>query len=226
MKKYEHLFFDLDRTLWDFEKNSEETLVELHYAHLKNSGIELQQFITVYKQINTAMWKEYAEGLIDKNYLRTQRFYNTLNHFGLPDDRLADQIGEAYVEICPKKGTCFPEVHETLDYLRGKYVLHIITNGFEEVQEVKLKHSKLDHYFIEVITSEMAGVKKPDPLIFQTALDRTGAQKGHSLMVGDDHHADIQGAETFGMDALHFNPHHPKDTDTVIREFRILRERL
>ena len=151
--------FDLDRTLWDFEKNAFETLVELFQLHeLQSIGVSsLEDFINCYKMHNEALWALYREGKVTKEVLRSKRFRLALNEFGIQDDYLAKKLGDQYIQQCPLKTNMFPFTHEVLSYLREKYHLHIITNGFEEVQHVKLEQSKLSPYFEQIITSEQVG---------------------------------------------------------------------
>lgn len=208
MKPYQHIFFDLDRTLWDFEKNSEATLHEifehfkLHQRGIENAG----HFIAIYKDINHRMWEEYRKGIIRKDQLRGGRFLETLKHFKAEDKALSEQIGDFYVEESPRKTALFEGTVEVLDYLASKYILHIITNGFEEVQHIKLHHSGLAKYFNVVVTSEQAGCKKPDKEIFDYALKMAGTVSYDALMIGDDLEIDILGARDAGIDQIYFNP--------------------
>jgi len=208
MKQYKHVFFDLDRTLWDFEKNAQEAYAEIYEKYdLKHRGVSgIEAFTQSYLAHNDALWALYRDGKIEKEYLRSRRFELTLLDFGIEDYNLSEQIGMGYITISPQKTNLFPHSIEILEYLSGKYPLHIITNGFEEVQFKKLNYSKLDVYFTHVITSEAAGCKKPDTGIFEYAFQQTGALPQDSLMIGDDIEVDIVGAQNAGMDAIFFNP--------------------
>jgi len=207
--KYQHIFFDLDRTLWDFGKNSTETLTELFKRHQigERTGVLEDDFIPKYKEINEDYWELYRQGKMSREELRNNRFGDTLNFFGLQDPLLAAKLGEEYIDLCPKKTNLFPFTHEVLDYLAGKYELHILTNGFEEVQHIKLRESKLRPFFKAIITSEQAGAKKPDAKAFHYSLESTGAHHSESLMIGDDPAVDLLGALNVGMDQVFFNPH-------------------
>jgi putative hydrolase of the HAD superfamily len=208
MKKYKHIFFDLDRTLWDFEKNAREAYTEIYQKFkLRELGIpSIEDFVKSYLHHNEILWALYRDGKIEKVYLKARRFELTLQDFGIDNPQLAEKIGEAYVTISPRKTNLFPHAHEVLVYLKEKYPLHIITNGFEEVQDSKLKNSKLGHYFQHVITSEAAGCKKPTSCIFDFALETVGTSAEESIMIGDDFEVDIIGATENGMDAVFFNP--------------------
>ena len=208
MKKYKHIFIDLDRTLWDFEKNAQEAYSDIYRNHnLRQLGVNtIEDFTQNYLHHNNILWALYRDGKIEKNYLKSRRFELTLLDFGIDDPKLAEKIGLDYITISPQKTNLFPHTHEALIYLSKKYPLHIITNGFEEVQDSKLKNSRLDQYFKHVITSEDAGCKKPTRCIFDFALKTAGASAGESVMIGDDFDVDIIGATGVGMDAIFFNP--------------------
>jgi len=226
-KKYKHLFFDLDRTLWDFEKSAAETFADIyHRFNFQAAGIDSpEQFFATYTHHNEHLWDLYREGKIEKEVLRGLRFNLTLKDFGIDNPVLAEEMGEYYVEESPRKVNLFPYSHEILRYLHPNYQLHLITNGFSEVQEVKLRCSDLRQYFIHVITSEAAGAKKPDEAIFRYAFKQTNALPSESLMIGDDVGVDILGSQLVGMDQVLFDPYgiHPVDSATYyIRDLREL----
>jgi len=203
-----HVFFDLDRTLWDFETNAYKTLLELYEEHaLRQIGIsDVDVFIDIYKIHNERLWELYRNSKVEKDVLRSSRFKLTLQDFGIYDDLLANELGNQYIQKCPLKTHVFPFTFEVLEYLKLKYHLHIITNGFEEVQYVKLEQSKLLHYFKQIVTSEQVGVKKPNPEIFRYALASAFCNPDESIMIGDDLHVDILGAKAMGMHQVYFNP--------------------
>lgn len=206
--KYKHIFFDLDRTLWDFETSALEAFDIIHDKYkLREIGVESgKQFHDAYTFHNEKLWDLYRVGEISKEILKGKRFHLTLKEFGVSDKYLAEKIGDEYTNISPKLVNLFPNSIEILEYLHDKYNLHIITNGFSEVQAVKLKSSGMDKYFQKVITSEDAGVKKPDLRIFKYALEIANATSGESLMIGDDYEVDIVGAQNVGLDQVYFNP--------------------
>ena len=152
------------------------------------------------------MWQLYNAGKVNQEQLRRTRFTKTLRDLGVPQDEIPFELEHEYLRICPTKSACFPFTHETLSYLKTKYQLHIITNGFRESQEQKINASNLQPYFGEVITSECIGFAKPDKRIFLHALERTGVQANDCLMIGDNLEADILGAQNAGIDQVFFNP--------------------
>lgn len=231
LKAVEHIFFDLDRTLWDFETNSAETLTELYAEFDLDSklGVNADTFIHEYKRINDIFWNDYRDGTITKEELRYARFEAAMKFFGHDDRELASAIGEEYVWRSPRKTAVLPGAMEVLQYLKPNYHLHIITNGFEEVQHIKMVSSGLAPYFEAIINSETAGAKKPSPVIFKHALQRTGATTKNSLMIGDHFEADIEGALKQGWKAIYFEPAEiaiPKGDFKRIRQLKELIEML
>ncbi len=207
MRKYKHIFFDLDKTLWDFEKNSEVTFKELYHIYniQKLLNCNFESFFTTYKKHNTLLWDAYRKGEIKKEFLSTRRFLFTLNDFGNNDLSLAVKMSDDYLKLSPQKNLLFPFAIETLNFLKNKYQLHIITNGFVEVQYKKIKNSGIDKYFNQTITSEEAGVQKPDKQIFEYSLRKANALPEESIMIGDDLIIDILGAKNAGIDQIFFN---------------------
>jgi len=206
--KYTHIFFDLDRTLWDFDANSYESLLEICDNHnLNERGVlDYEEFIRIYKGHNTRLWDLYNDDKITQKDLRRERFQRTLSDFGIHDFRLAEDIGEEYIEVCPRKSKLFAYTIEILDYLKEKYTLHIITNGFHKTQHIKLEYSNLKQYFNQIITSEKTGFKKPNPKIFEYALELAHAKKTESIYIGDNLAVDILGCQNSGIDGMYFNP--------------------
>lgn len=207
-KQYQHLFFDLDHTLWDFEANSRLTLEELFVHHdlenqLKTSSTD---FYTTYIAINDRLWSQYRKGEVTKEILREKRFFDTFDQFGLSDAEFSKHFEDEYLEKCPHKTQLLPGTEELLEHLRGKYELHVITNGFVETQKIKMTKSGLHQFFGRMFSSEEIGVNKPDSKIFIESMRQTGAEVESSLMVGDNLEADIVGAKNCGMDQVFYNP--------------------
>jgi len=207
MKQYKHLFFDLDGTLWDFETSAWQAFVEMYsWFGLQKLGIpSVEDFMKTFKNINDLLWGFYRKGEILKEVLSVRRFEMALEHYGIRNALLAVELGEFYLKTSPNKVNLFPNTHEILAYLKPKYILYIITNGFEEVQHTKIHTGNLGQYFAKVITSERAGVKKPDRAIFDYALRFAGAMPSDSVMIGDDLNVDIAGACAVGMDTVFAN---------------------
>ncbi|WP_353146883.1 YjjG family noncanonical pyrimidine nucleotidase [Flavobacterium sp.] len=205
MEAIKHIFFDLDHTLWDFEKNSA-LAFERIFQEL-NFDINSQQFMDIYNPINVAYWKLYEKNEIDQETLRVSRVkdaFEALNYSITLDE--INIISNLFIDYLTSNNHLIKGTIETLEYLKDKYVLHIITNGFSFVQDVKLQKSNLDKYFVSITNSEAAGHKKPHENIFKHALTTANASKNESIMIGDSFEADVLGAINFGINAVYFNP--------------------
>ena len=201
--KIEHVFFDLDHTLWDFEKNSALTFEKIF---LENKiDLDIEDFLKVYVPLNLQYWKLYRNEKVSKEALRYERLKKSFDAVNYNvSDALIDTLATAYIDNLSNFNHLFEGTLELLDYLKEKkYSLHIITNGFEEVQNKKMINSNLYPYFEQIITSESVGVKKPDARVFEHALDVSKAKKENSIMIGDSLEADIHGAINVGLSAIH-----------------------
>ncbi|MCM5661753.1 YjjG family noncanonical pyrimidine nucleotidase [Galbibacter mesophilus] len=219
------VFFDLDHTLWDFEKNSKLTYQKIFTDH--RLDIDLDTFLEVYVPINFKLWKLYQEDKIAKEELRYERLKSTFDALKLTvDNKLITTLSDDYITHLSTFNHLFSDSIETLEYLAPKYNLHIITNGFAEVQQGKLKNSNIDHYFNVVMNSELAGVKKPNPLIFQKALEMAKVKPENSLMIGDSYEADFLGAQNVGMHALLFttSDDYKNVNSQVIKELKQIKQ--
>ncbi|PKP26299.1 MAG: noncanonical pyrimidine nucleotidase, YjjG family [Bacteroidetes bacterium HGW-Bacteroidetes-2] len=198
------LFFDLDHTLWDFDKNSALTFQQIFKVH--KMDVALDEFIPVYEDINRDYWKLFREEKISKEALRRGRLRDT---FSVLKKQISvetiDLLAVSYIDTLSENNFLFDGTVELLEYLKPKYQLHIITNGFEEVQYKKMKNSKIDQFFNTITNSEMVGVKKPNPKIFHYALEKANTSAEKSVMIGDNLEADIIGAENVGMQTVFFN---------------------
>jgi putative hydrolase of the HAD superfamily len=206
--QYRHLFFDLDHTLWDFDTNSKEALKDLYDTNqLHQKGIEhFDDFFERYSYHNHLLWERYAKGQIKQDELRWKRMYLAMLDFKFADEKLSRSMGAEFLDILPNKNKLFPYTQEILGYLQEKgYILHLITNGFEKVQQHKLTKSNIDHFFTEMITSEVSNSLKPNKEIFDYALHKTGANTENSIMIGDNLDADIQGGINAGLDTVFVN---------------------
>ncbi len=228
MTKYKHLFFDLDHTLWDFDLNAKETLLDLYEIYkLKDKGISnALDFIDVYTEFNHQLWRDYHNGVITKEVLRASRFKMTFEHFGLKEQDIPHQFEIDYVEICPTKTNLFPGTHKVLNNLKQKYQLHIITNGFHESSHLKIGKTGIHTYFDNVFVSEVIGFYKPDIALFNHALNISKATAPESIMIGDSIEADIIGARNAGLDQIFFNPKNLAHNENVTFEINHLEELL
>ena len=225
-KLYQHIFFDLDHTLWDFNTNCRLTLDELFDNYnFSKLGFSKEKFFTQYKEINDQMWHGYHKGQITKEEIRSKRFEYTFEKLGAKKEHIPSTLENEFLALCPTKAQVFPYTFETLNYLiQKKYILHIITNGFKETQQIKLATSNLSDYFTFVIESDICGFMKPDKRIFDHALLLSGASAKESLMIGDDLGADIIGAKEAGIDQVFINRHDVKHTEIITHEIDCLKK--
>jgi len=205
MNNIKHIFFDLDHTLWDFEKNSSLTFKFLLNKY--NIDIDLKDFLKIYMPINFSLWNLYRDDKITKEYLRHNRLKSAFEKLNINiKSSVIDDISDDYVKHLPDNNFLLQDAIEVLDYLFQKYTLHIITNGFTEVQNTKIINSNLKKYLTCIIDSETVGVKKPHSKIFQYAYDISKAtNKSQCLMIGDNYEADVMGAIKNGFKAIHLN---------------------
>ena len=210
-----HVFFDLDHTLWDFEKNSDLTFKKVFKEY--KIDLKVEDFLLIYKPINRQYWKDYTQEKVTKEALRYGRLKDAFDILKYSiSDELIDVIAIKYIDFLPEFSSLFEGTIDLLDYLKEKYQLHIITNGFEEVQNKKMISSNIYDYFNQIITSESVGVKKPNPRVFEYALATAKAKKEESIMIGDNIEADIEGALNTGLKAIHCNFDNQNITNNTI----------
>lgn len=203
MRQYDHLFFDLDNTLWDFTTNSRLAMFEtLQQTKLLEKLPGFEVFFCEYEKINKELWNDYHFKKITKQKLIVERFCQSFQFFGIYDQNW-EELNHLYLENMALQKHLFQDTIETLEKLRAKgYQMHIITNGFREVQHKKLKNCGIDHFFTKVFISEDIQCTKPHREIFAHALKSTNARKTRSIMIGDSWDTDITGALNFGMDQI------------------------
>jgi putative hydrolase of the HAD superfamily len=208
MRKYNHLFFDLDHTLWDFDTNAKMSLTDIFEEfelHKKIDG-EFDMFYAKYLHHNKILWERYQNGFINAEALKWRRMWRTLLEFKIGDEVLSKALSARFLEILPTKNELFPHTVEILQYLKAKeYTMHLITNGFEKTQWSKIQNSNIDHYFTHMITSEASNSMKPEKEIFEYALNKANASVSESIMIGDNQSADIKGGINAGMDTIFVN---------------------
>lgn len=225
-KTYQHLFFDLDHTLWDFDKNSEKTLYQLYGEYdLFSRGItDFGPFLEVYNRHNDRLWERFRNGFIRREELRWKRIWLTLLDFKVADTVLAHEMSAAYLEILPTQTILTPFARDLLEHCKARYSLHLITNGFETTQWQKLQYSGIASYFSHVITSEKSNSLKPHRQIFDYALKQTGGMAENSIMIGDAIDIDVLGARNAGWDQVYYNPARRQHDRTPTYEVNCLQE--
>ena len=202
---YKFVFIDLDDTLWDFHTNTRLSLQQMYVNRKLSEHFQsFDEFFTIYAKKNIELWEAYGKGEITKDFLMAERFRYPLSRMGVDDEQLAAEIGHQYLDILPTQTALMPDAIEVLDYLKAKYSLSIISNGFTEVQYKKLKSCGIEHYFAHVVLSEEANALKPDKKIFEYALQLNNALPEEAIMIGDSYEADIKGAQNANIDQVYF----------------------
>ncbi len=226
MKHYRHIIFDLDHTLWDFTKNATETLHELYDTHqLAVLGdFSAQQLCDTFEEVNYHLWKLYNRGEYDQQRLRSERFGLILTQLGVAADDIPLNLADDYLRICPTKSHVMPHTVPILNYLRQHYELHILTNGFTEVQAIKLQSAHLTDYFTTVVASDTTGHKKPHRPVFDYMLRQIDAHSEACVMIGDNLETDVLGARNAGIDQIFYNPGRTKHHESVTYEIACLSE--
>ena len=226
-KHYKGLFFDLDRTLWDVDRNQKKALQVIYDRYgLARHQPDFERCFTTYAQSNEQLWAAYRDGDVTREELRNRRFVETLAAMGVHDSRLARALSDAYVQLAPTFTAVMPHALEVVRALSQRYPMYILTNGFVETQHVKLSHCGLAPYFRHVICSEEAGANKPSPQIYRYALDKAGLRVEEAVMIGDDPESDLLGALRTGMDSIWFNPTAQPERVPVTKQIRSLDELL
>lgn len=221
--KIKAVIFDVDRTLWDFDKNSREVLNDIFKPYASKLNVAVEQFVYVYEHYNFLLWADYQKDKIDRDTLRLKRFESLLKHFGIYSAKDSNLLAEEYIELCPKKVALVDGTLEVLEYLKSKYQLHVLTNGFGPVQKIKLENSGLHSYFKLVVSPDLVGCKKPCKKIFHYTAGRAKIKNlSEALYIGDEFSTDFVGATQAGMQCLHFDAHLTHQTDKRISHLKEL----
>ena len=230
MKNIRHIFFDLDNTLWDHRKNAYLTLKEIYKREnvQEKYNLGFEDFHREYFTINERLWAQIRDGEIDKEYLRKHRFYDSFLFFGIDDYDLAQVFEQNFLDEILNYNDLVEGAFELLEYLSEKgYTLHILSNGFKEVTYRKCELSGIQNYFKTITSADELNVRKPQPEIYEYALKKANAKKEESIMIGDDWIADVEGALSFGIDAVFFDvfkDNFGNDEVKVIRELKELQK--
>lgn len=227
MKNIRHIFFDLDNTLWDHRKNAKLTLEGLFnkYKIQEKHQFSFDEFHHKYDEINERLWELIRDGEIDKEYLRKHRFYDTFLHFGIDDFELAQVFEHQFLDEIIAYNELMDGALDVLEYLKTKeYQIHIISNGFHEVTHRKIDGSGIRQYVETVTSADEVKVRKPNPVIFEFALNKAKANRTESILIGDDWIADVKGAQNFGMKAVFFDVLKDNRTEEGLTSIQSLNE--
>jgi 2-haloacid dehalogenase len=218
--RYEAILIDADDTLFDFHRAEsyalEQTLAD-HKLH-----IPVDSFIVKFRQINSAVWREYETGQATSQTIRTKRFVQLLQHLELDTNTAIDPqaVSDAYIIHLSDAAFLVDGAHGFLERLHGLVPIILLTNGLSSVQRPRLAAAGIERYFQGIVISEEVGVQKPDPEVFRIALEHAAGNDAaagikpaatgpvlpnRAIMIGDSLRSDIQGAMAFGLDACWFN---------------------
>ncbi|MBR1878080.1 MAG: YjjG family noncanonical pyrimidine nucleotidase [Paludibacteraceae bacterium] len=204
-KQYKVIFLDWDDTIGNWSRAEYSALCDVYRLyHLDAVYASADDFIATYQPYNQNLWKQYGCGGISKEELQLKRFLHVL-----PDntqEALAREIGDAYLQLTNRYFSLLPHAEKVVRYLASKYPLTIISNGFKEVQHYKFAHSGLADCFAYILISEEVGVNKPQPGIFEKALELNGVRADEAIMIGDSLTSDIAGAKNAGIDTIWVHP--------------------
>ncbi|NLZ95905.1 MAG: HAD hydrolase-like protein, partial [Bacteroidales bacterium] len=151
MQKYKHLFIDLDDTLWDIHKNSKECLEEIYNDYFYNKYYEtFEDYYNAYMPSNFHLWSLYRHDKISKDELIVERFLVPVREFGIDSADYAKKLSDDFLERTTHKTKLVDGAMEMLNYLKPKYKMHILSNGFKEVQYKIIENSGLKSYFDKV----------------------------------------------------------------------------
>ena len=218
-KKYTHIFFDLDNTLWDFETNSRNTMQIIFQKLDLGETHDFNLFFETYTKHNDSLWQSYRNNEVIKKELTRLRFQNTFNDLEIKGID-AEEMNELYLNEMPNQKILIEGVTQVLQYLKKKrYHLNIITNGFSEVQHKKIETSGLKPFFDKIFISEEIKSPKPERAIFEHAVKSSNAKKNRTIMIGDDWNIDVLGAVNYGIDAVHYQRSNDENLTNVSNLF-------
>ncbi|HYE09709.1 MAG TPA: YjjG family noncanonical pyrimidine nucleotidase [Patescibacteria group bacterium] len=201
--KYEIIIFDADETLFDFKKSEREafknTMLEFAIEYDENHHLK------IYQGINTAIWKEFEDGIITQEKLKIERFKRLSENLNAGFDEVA--FAKSYMKHLSHASFLYDDSIGLVKSLHKDYRLTIVTNGLKDVQDNRIRKSIIAKYLEDIVVSEEVNISKPDPKIFEHALNNINhTDKSKVLIVGDSLTSDIQGGINFGVDTCWFNP--------------------
>ena len=216
--KYEVILFDADETLFDFKKSEREafknTMIEFGIDYDENYHLK------IYKEINSAIWKEFEQGLITQAKLKIDRFKRLSDKLEVKFDE--NEFARLYMEHLANASFLYDDSIDLLETLHKSYKLCIVTNGLTAVQDKRIRKSNVAKYFDTVVISEEILISKPNPEIFEHTLKTINYNdKSKVLMIGDSLTSDIQGGINFGIDTCWYNPNKIENNTSIKPTYEI-----
>ena len=198
--RYKAVLMDVDDTLFDFQAGNRRAVDRL----MDEIGYFHPDRYDQYEQINLACWRALEQGRMTQAQLQTARFARFFDAYRIPGD--AEAAGRRFVALLGQQAILLPGALETARAVAARLPVLILTNGITAVQKSRLALSPLKDVVAGMVISQEVGAAKPDPAIFDIALERLGVGRRDALMVGDGVNSDIRGANNAGVDACWFNP--------------------
>lgn len=217
MVKYKTILFDVDNTLFDFNKDQETAFKE---AMDKIGYPYTEEMYENYNQINMGMWEMLNRGEMTAEELSVKRFEEFFEKYHIKQD--AQIFSSLLTEAFQKTGTPIKGSREMLEQLKDKCELVIISNGFKRQQYHRLDNARFSNYFTRIFLSEEVGYNKPDKNFFDIVLQNIeNKQKSKILVVGDSITADIVGGKNSGIDTCWYNPKNKENKTDVKPNYEI-----
>ena len=203
--KYQVLLFDADETLFDFKMAEKQAFLRALEEY--KLDVDKEESLKLYSQINKHIWEEFERGEITADRLRVERFERFSKKIKIDFDAVS--FSKAYAKFLGEGAYLFDDSVEVIEKIKKKYKLALVTNGLKDVQKSRISKTPLKDYFQELIISDEIKISKPDPRIFDYALDKLDhMDKSKVLMIGDSLTSDMQGGINAGIDTCWYNPNH------------------
>ena len=201
--KYEIILFDADETLYDFKKSEREAFKNTMLKF--NINYDENYHLKIYKEINSALWKEFEQGLVTQEVLKIERFKRLSKALKIRFDE--NEFANSYIENLANASFLYDNSLELIETLNKSFRLAIVTNGLTSVQNKRIRQSSIAKFFDAIVISEEILIAKPNPKIFEHTLKLINfSDKSKVLMIGDSLSSDIQGGINFGIDTCWYNP--------------------
>lgn len=199
------LLFDLDHTLWDYDANAADCLERLFSEFgIKNLiQADFGAFFQSFLKANTEVWNLYSKRILHRTQLRTKRFQLIFGDFGLDDSVIPEGFGPAFYSQCPQGKKLMPHAMEVLEALRPHFQMAVVSNGFDDVQRIKVASSGLAPFFSDIITSESFNLRKP--FLWGRLPEHFNREAGEFIAIGNDWENDVVGAQQAQMPAIWYN---------------------
>ncbi len=197
--KYKMILLDIDDTIFDFQAGNRNAVAEL----MAELGLSSPTVFDEYQAINHACWEALERGEMTQEILHVERFRRFLASKNRYDD--PKSVADRFAELLGQQAILLPGAEEFVKTLSEHLPVVVLTNGITVIQKARMARSPISRWITRFVISQEVGASKPDPRIFEIALD--GTSPADALMIGDSLNSDIRGAAASGLDSCWFNPH-------------------